>query len=495
MANLITMTYGSYEFSPTPSFTINRSAERAFGQDFCLSTPLEVELNGLIFPTGVNGSASGGFGNVTDQVLELSNTFKCGNCQVFNLLCSGEPNVFNTPAKVVSFNVQPRNDTDLYVDTAQYSISLELVAMTGQTYDNQPSGISSISEEWDFEIFDERVAGISDGPKTGTVSVDAAYQVSHTVSVTAPHQCRTGDGESDIIGWENAANYVTEYFTSSSPDSGITGLFLPTGLRSYNHFRTVSKNVYDGTINLSETWILCSDSGYEEFDVSVENSLDTYLTSITVNGNIQGLATVNYANPNSSDEIPKIAGAFGKWNSISGEIYNRANTVYLASENINQDGNPMSLHIDPLNTSFGYNNKAGTVTYSYAYNNRPYNCVSNARLENITFNENNPTDVFASLTIIGRTAGPLFQDIGTSGARTKEISIEAVLPVWDSGRCTLISSIGAGIPTGYDELVNSYQAYLTGVYSGVFINSDNKNWNPKDGRFSWNKSWTVGGCS
>ena len=85
--------------------------------------------------------------------------------------------------------------------------------------------------------------------------------------------------------------------------------------------------------------------------------------------------------------------------------------------------------------------------------------------------------------------------IGTSGARTKEISIEAVLPVWDSGRCTLISSIGAGIPTGYDELVNSYQAYLTGVYSGVFINSDNKNWNPKDGRFSWNKSWTVGGCS
>ena len=42
MANLITMTYGSYEFSPTPSFTINRRAERAFGQDFCLSTPLEV---------------------------------------------------------------------------------------------------------------------------------------------------------------------------------------------------------------------------------------------------------------------------------------------------------------------------------------------------------------------------------------------------------------------------------------------------------------------
>jgi len=219
------------------------------------------------------------------------------------------------------------------------------------------------------------------------------------------------------------------------------------------------------------------------------------LTTISVNGNIQGLATVNYANPNSSDETPKIAGAFGKWRNISGELYTRAQSAYLSTENLNNAGNEMSLNINPISSSFGYNNKAGTVTYSYTYNNRPYNCVSDAKLENITFNENNPTDVFASLTILGRLAGPLYQDIGTSGARTKEISIEAVLPVWDASRCSTLSAVGAGIPTGYDDLVGDYEAYLTGIYSGVFINSDNKNWNPKDGRFSWNKSWTVGGCS
>ena len=496
MSASVTMTYGSYTFSPVPSFTINRNSERTPGLDFCLSTPLEIQLDGIIFPTGVNSAPSGGFENVTNEVIELNNIFKCGNCETFRVRCDTDPYVFDGPAKVTSFSVQPRNDSDLYVNTAGYSITLEMVSRTGTTYDNQPSGITAISEEWDFEIFDERVAGTSDGPKAGTVSVEAAYQVSHNVAVTAPFIC-TGDyanGEGKI-GWENAADYIIEYISYNSPESGVTGLFLPTGLGSYNHFRTVSKNVYDGTINLSETWLLCTDSGYEEFDVNVDTSLDTYLTNVSVNGNIQGLANVNYANPNSSDETPKIAGAFGKWRSVSGEIYSRANTVYLASENINQSGNTMPLHIDPLNTSFGYNNKAGTVTYSYTYNNRPYNCVSNARLENITFNENNPTDVFASLTILGRTAGPLFQDIGTSGARTKEISIEAVLPVWDSGRCKLISSIGVGIPTGYDELVNSYQSYLTGVYSGVFVNSDNKNWNPKDGRFSWNKSWTVGGCS
>ena len=496
MTTSVTMTYGDYNFTPVPSFSMNRNAERTQGLDFCLSTPLEIELNGLLFPTGLNGSPSGGFGNVTDEVIALSDTFKCGSCNTFRLRCDTDPYVFDGPAKVTAFSVQPRNDTDLYVNTAAYSITLEMVSRTGTVYDNQPSGISAISEDWSFEILDERVAGVSAGPKTGTVSVDAAYQVSHNVTVTAPFVC-TGDYANDEgrIGWENAADYVVEYLAYSSPESGVTGLFLPTGMGAYNHFRTVSKNVYDGTISLDETWILCSDSGYEEFDVNVDTNLDTYLTNITVNGNIQGLANVSYENPNSPDETPKIAGAFGKWRSVSGEIYNRANTVYLASENINQSGNGMSLNINPLSTSFGYNNKAGTVTYSYNYNNRPYNCVAGARLENISFNETNPNDVFASLTILGRTAGPLFQDIGTSGARTKEISIEAVLPVWDSGRCTLLSSIGAGIPDDYDSLVSGYQTYLTDNFSGVFVNNDTKSWNPKDGRFTWNKSWTVGGCS
>ena len=46
MATSVTMTYGSYSFSPVPSFTINRNSERTPGLDFCLSTPLEIQLDG-----------------------------------------------------------------------------------------------------------------------------------------------------------------------------------------------------------------------------------------------------------------------------------------------------------------------------------------------------------------------------------------------------------------------------------------------------------------
>ena len=68
MATSVTMTYGSYSFAPVPTFTYARAAERTPGQDFCLSTPITIELNGLIVPTGSDGSLSGGFGPVTDQV-------------------------------------------------------------------------------------------------------------------------------------------------------------------------------------------------------------------------------------------------------------------------------------------------------------------------------------------------------------------------------------------------------------------------------------------
>ena len=107
------MTYGSYSFTPVPSFTYSRAAERTPGADFCLSSPIAIELNGLIVPTGADGALSGGFGPVTDQVKELSSNFVCGSCETFQVQCDGD-NVFNGPARVTNLNIQPRTDAVSY---------------------------------------------------------------------------------------------------------------------------------------------------------------------------------------------------------------------------------------------------------------------------------------------------------------------------------------------------------------------------------------------
>ena len=101
--------------------------------------------------------------------------------------------------------------------------------------------------------------------------------------------------------------------------------------------------------------------------------------------------------------------------------------------------------------------------------------------------------------------GPVLQAIQASTPRTREISIEAFLPIGTGTQYT--QSYGSQVlkytlnnpsflssPTAYDALVSGYQLELMNTYSTVFINSENKTWQPKIGRFTYNKSWTVGDC-
>ena len=213
------------------------------------------------------------------------------------------------------------------------------------------------------------------------------------------------------------------------------------------------------------------------------------MKTVTVNGTIQGLATIGYDTEVTG--IPKIDKAFDYFKAISGDIYSRAATIY--NGNIDSSGNNMSLNLNPLTSSIGYNTNGGSVSYNFTFNDRPYNCVASAKSEIINITEGNPNDVFSNLTILGRAAGPLYQDINTIGQRTREISIEAILP--PDTNCLTNGIYTVTAPTGYDAFVSGYQNGLTATYTQVFVNSENKTWNPKEGRFTFNKSWTVGGCS
>ena len=461
------MQYGSYVFRPVPSFTYNKTIERTPGSNFTLSTPIQLELNGSIVTTG--------FGNVSQSITDLHNNFKEGSCQLFAIQCSGSDPFISGFARVNALNIQPRNDGDLYVNTASYTISLEMVNFTGQIYNTQPSGVSSISEEWDIQFLDDRVGGQFTPLYGAALSLDPAYQVTHNVTVTSPFQC--GTGNSSISGWVQASNYIVSNLLTTQPESGISNIFLPVGMKPYNHFRVLNKNVHEGTVTLNETWVLAKTGAIEEFEVNVEESLDTSLIDVSVQGTIQGLAVVSYP---SATGVPKIHNALDYWRSISGSIYSRAQSIYTGS---------MPLNTVPISKTLGYNTVGGTVTYNYSYNTRPTNCVPSAKSEVINITENNPNDIFSSLTILGRAKGPLFQSIGTFGPRTRELSIEAILPA-----VTGCSYSDWAIPTGYNALISGYEAGLSGAYSQVFVNNESKTWSPKDGRFTYSKSWTLGEC-
>jgi hypothetical protein len=177
-------------------------------------------------------------------------------------------------------------------------------------------------------------------------------------------------------------------------------------------------------------------------------------------------------------------------------MFARANSVFGVTSGLS--GMPLgTLNPNPLTQTFGYNPIAGTVTYSFTYDNRPAHCYDHAITENITFTETEPNDVFASLTVLGKISGPLLQSIGTVGPRTRELSIEAILPRAQDCAFTDANNYNNDFydaPAVYNQFVLNYASILANNYTQVFVTASSKTWDPKTGRFNLNQSWTVGSC-
>ena len=113
--------------------------------------------------------------------------------------------------------------------------------------------------------------------------------------------------------------------------------------------------------------------------------------------------------------------------------------------------------------------------------------------ENISVVDNNPTDVFASLTVLGRAAGPVLQDIGTVTAPTRDVNIDAIMTI-GSG-CTVAQLLANKPSAQVSGILCAFETDLTGSFTQVFLTSDNENWNPKTGSYSRNVRWIYTNCS
>jgi len=535
MATAVNMTFGTYIFDPVPSFSYTRTAEQTPGENFCLSTKLEIRLDGLFVPSVP------GYANVSAAIALLNDYFVCGNCQTFIVECGGTY-LFNGPATVKSLSVEPRSEGDLYVQTAAYSIELEMQTRFGDVYDNQPLGITDISDTWSWQWRDERVGGVvntfgifnegetfngndpdGDGQGAGgseyppapvdhELFIASAWDITHTMSVTSPYICKAAG---DVQGYINAANALLANEPASLDGSraGIANLFriplttlddenndLTTNL--YNHFRTLNVDKHAGTVSMDETWIASNQAALEDFTVTLEQDLVDVNKSITVNGTIQGMIPdMTYSDPpfGTTKGTPKLQSALDYWTFVKGQLLSRARTIYDESLDRYTSGQ-RQINVIPQSRSVGYNTVAGTVTYNYVYSDRVQNCVeSGAEYENISITENEPPDIFSSLTILGRAGGPLYQDIGTVGQRTRTINIESVLPVSTGCGVTGTQGSTSGLlwspPTSYDSIVAEYENYLTSTYDQVFTTQNQKQWDLKTGKLNWTKSFTVGDCN
>jgi len=523
MSSGLEFKYGNYDFRPRPRFSVRSSPLKSpDGSGFGVMHT--VSLEGDLLLTGTIELDSGIVG-VSAKIEQLKDALDQDG-RLLAISCNDQPIISGYPT-IESYTFDKESDN--MVRRASYTIEFQMPTLKrGQDTNPKISGvdpfnssvkfpeyIESASESWDVEFADERLGfewtlpDISTTEKFGyklavTHSVDVKARLTYTGELGG-----VGGTPQHNIPWQDARNYATGLLGFDSEFVTLTGVLgLPGSpyfakFDVFNHFRQVSINKTEGSVRVTETFIVTPsgtdslpNNAIETFEISVAQNEG--LASVNIAGTIEGLASTVYSGVGVLSDgfyvsSSKFSAASGYYNKIKGRLFDRAKVAYFA---VTGECFDRPLNAIVRNRSVGMNPLEGSISYDYEFDTATSGCVTGSCVlsQNITIDDTLANDVFASQVVLGRAAGPILQDIGTITARTRSVNVELVTlpPV----ACTTIAEIYAPVPTGaVEEFIAVVSGDLASSYSQVFVSSQSQSWNFTIGRYSRSISFTYNNCS
>lgn len=516
MANPTTMTYGDYSFSPVPFITLKKQLIKSGQFAENIGATFLLTLSGTL--TTVPTNNSGGL-NIIDQLQDEIRSAFNEDGKAFEIKC-GDTTILRTCPRVISIDFAPSNNN--WVFSSPYTIELEFDWDNLGEDDKMPPFIESFDESWSVSLEESHRAfswNLGDVTNqevghyySGDANAPLIATITRTVSVKGKRSfdCTTASG--DVPGdmtsaADNALNFINGMSFSPAQSTGIyypeyahalSGVINITGedFTATDHFRSTNVNESDGSVSMTETWIVIGETGInswakEDFDINVRGGSASGLKQVGINGTIRGYVEQTWGNPSASSDYSvdtyAYANASGYWDEIKSRVFSRAQLIY------EQDGDAR-LNPIPLSSSISHAPSIGQITYQYEYDDRPCNFISGALSEDFEIADNYPTDVFAKITVLGRPQGPVLQDIGTVTEFQRSISLSCVMPI-PTG-CSSISSLNTYKPTTQvNELLCDFETELTDSYSQVFKTQDQESWNPKSGNYRRSVAWVAANCS
>lgn len=354
----------------------------------------------------------------------------------------------------------------------------------------------------------------------------------------------------------NAKNWVNKessgIFTTSV--SGRLSL-LPSGYH-YNHNRTITADIYEGLYQINDTWLSMptGTTHIETFSLECSTS-ENFTKTVKINGNIIGLSTgvhiVNHDNVflTGTNNIKLDLTQYRKdnannnkyFNALSGlsgilpHIYRRAclgvhnyhdRSARITSDKLvaYQETNPIymadrPLSPVPISCQETHDPIKGTISYGYEFNNR-FQAITGYGVitESIRIRDEAPVDSVSQIDLLNNstvTRG-LVSLSRTNPRKTLTIELLVDLPPIGIGNANAeaMSRTNSQCPLYirgplYGEIkklvegntpfnkrdqslwIFNGRSRLSGV---VYVESDQETWNPTEGRFTKNITWTYQQC-
>jgi hypothetical protein len=491
----VTMTYGGYSMTPVPLITIGKTYQKN-ASSIAVGTIFDININGNI----VEATGSGGLDKIFTKIRDIRNAFDRDG-KLFQITdCTGGV-LWECYPRIIG-DIRFSESTDKWVFTCPYNITLECdhepvahsIAGSGENIPAlMPPYIANYEDNWSFE-FDDSISKYSLSTDSNALVVRATHEVN---AVGKSHWKGPGlTGTLEKPAWRWAEDFVVSKLDKDPINPLTSGVFnvTTTGWNRYNHFRVQKIGESDGTFSVSETFILKnkSDGVLEDFNVEVRSSLQDPHTSVGINGSIQGLEERSYGTGTGVGQLSiaktKYENAANYWETIKDSllIYPRANAIVAA------DG--ITLNTTELTKIVGRSPTKGQITYSYEYNNRPSNCITGSKVENIQIQDDNPVDVFSRITIMGRAQGPILQSFNTITDFKRTVSLDVIMT--PPTGCSIVTLLSGNSPSSQvSSILCSFEQDLKSRYTRVLKERDSVSWEPKSGHYNRVVSWAAVPCT
>lgn len=271
--------------------------------------------------------------------------------------------------------------------------------------------------------------------------------------------------------------------TDWTPGSGLVLSSLSATSGYWNYGYAENFNINENAWGFSENFIYYpTTSGYrarEEYTVQVQEDGSAFGQSlITVNGTVFGFGATE--TPESGTRLNNAKAYFDV---IKPFLYQRAESYKTTGTVVNPS---------PMTKTATYDYTNGTINYGWAFRTGYGPLVSGAVEESLEINDEGQADVFASIPVPGRAAGPVIQYMYTRSSPKRTVTYNATF-----GSGILNNGLSG---TNY-SLLNLYNSRPDTDFMfttlqpdnnvNFFIETNNIQWNPLRLNYSRTMSWVI----
>lgn len=373
-------------------------------------------------------------------------------------------------AELVSFNFPETPDDTNGIQYIQCTVTFQATQPKNDIFNTYK--IASVNESWSIDKATE-FAGYEDSDITSD-EYKYLYKIDHSISAVGLQKF-SADGEMDPnegMAWYQAWKYVNDKLSDEGADDAQSatvskdllllaapqtyeiGKWKPStgssnfanldgeGYASYNRVRTSSIDIAAGSYTVNSSFIM---SKYPySFEVTGQYSQDeSGELSITVEGTVSGLtqqdikSIVNDKMTKSKLGYDQISngdwGPGSKGRALAGLLYGKYyNSTGSCAGGLVLDNYPRSISVteNKINGTIGFNVLYKAVSSHVKSLKDTFTGAISATLSINDVNKKNTgssIQTVAIIPIIGRTKGPIIQNMNTTSERVRTVSIEIVL--------------------------------------------------------------------